>query len=332
MANDNVTKNRHLYTGGSDLPSILGLNYKYDVSPFTFAKQKAGIIPNDFKGNEFTRYGQIMEPTIRDYINSEYGLDYKEDTIIDESKMYRGNCDGLDREAIQGILEIKTFGKAGLDVEYYKAQVHFYMATFGCDSALLVGYQRPENFYTGIDIDREKDEVYFDTTFNPSNLEIVVIDFDAEYWASIEATVVRFKEAVKVLKVNNELSEDDFNGILYGGELMEINNKISLLENRLKEYKDIENEQKELKEKLYQIMLDRNIKGFKNDVVTISRILPSTSTTETVDIEKLKEERPRVYKDYKIEKTTNRKGYVKITLAKPKEEKPKKISKKVGDK
>ncbi len=318
--NDNVTKNRHLYTGGSDLPSILGLNYKYDKSPYDYAREKAGIIPNTFKGNEFTRYGQIMEPTIRDYINAEYGANYIEDTIILEDKMYRGNTDGIDKNVDPAILEIKTFGKSGLNVEYYKAQVHFYMYTFGCDSALLVGYQRPDDFYTGIDIERENGEEYFDTTFDSDNLVIERVDFDKTYWDSVENTVVRFKQGVQALKDNNDLSEDDFNGILYGNELMEINNRITTLENKLKEYKAIEQEQKDLKEKLYELMLEKNIKGFKNDVVSISRVLPTTSTTETLDIERIKEEHPRLYKEYKIEKTTNRKGYVKITLAKPKKE------------
>ena len=38
MSNPNVTIDRHKYVGGSDLPSILGLNAKYGTSIFEFAK------------------------------------------------------------------------------------------------------------------------------------------------------------------------------------------------------------------------------------------------------------------------------------------------------
>ena len=86
MSNPNVTIDRHKYVGGSDLPTILGLNAKYGTSVFEFAKEKAGIIPNTFTGNQFTKYGQKMEPVIRDYINSVYGVNYLEDTIIDSDR------------------------------------------------------------------------------------------------------------------------------------------------------------------------------------------------------------------------------------------------------
>ena len=160
MSNPNVTIDRHKYVGGSDLPSILGLNAKYGKSVYEFAKQKAGIIPNTFNGNQFTKYGQVMEPVVRDYINSKYQVNYLEDTIIDEEKHYRGNTDGIDRDANIPILEIKTFGEE-LDVNYYTPQCQFYMETFNQPSCLLVGYKRPNDFYTGLDYELENSDDYF---------------------------------------------------------------------------------------------------------------------------------------------------------------------------
>ena len=145
MANPNVTVDRHKYTGGSDLPTILGLNAKYGTSVYDFARQKAGIIPNTFNGNQFTKYGQKMEPVIRDYINAKYGVNYLEDTIIDTVRNYRGNTDGKDINAWYPILEIKTFGDE-LDVDYYRPQCQFYMETFDLPRCLLVGYKRPKDF------------------------------------------------------------------------------------------------------------------------------------------------------------------------------------------
>ena len=152
MSNPNVTINRHKFLGGSDLPSILGLNAKYGVNVFDFAKEKAGIIPNTFKGNQFTKYGQLMEPVIRDYINSIYEVNYVEDTVIDNDRGYRGNTDGIDKKADIPILEIKTFGD-DLDVDYYTPQCQFYMETFNQDACLLVGYKRPIDFYNVFDFE-----------------------------------------------------------------------------------------------------------------------------------------------------------------------------------
>ncbi|WP_258879386.1 YqaJ viral recombinase family protein [Fusobacterium animalis] len=90
---ESVTQNRNKYLGGSDLPAL------FNVSPFkdcfTLAREKAGIIPAVFKGNEYTRYGQLLEPQIRDYINSIYELKFKENTNINEDLRLRSNCDGI---------------------------------------------------------------------------------------------------------------------------------------------------------------------------------------------------------------------------------------------
>ena len=158
MSNPNVLIDRNKYIGGSDLPTILGLNAKYDTNIFEFAKEKLGIIPKSFKGNEYTRYGQLMEPTIRDYINAIYQSNYKEDTIIDEVREYRGNTDGIDKTADIPVIEIKTFGNE-LDVDYYTPQCQFYMETFNVDTCLLVGYKRPDDFYTGVDYELENNDI-----------------------------------------------------------------------------------------------------------------------------------------------------------------------------
>ena len=59
-----VTIDRFKWIGGSDIPAIMG------ISPFTTRFDlllfKAELKENDFKGNEYTRYGQVMEPKIRD--------------------------------------------------------------------------------------------------------------------------------------------------------------------------------------------------------------------------------------------------------------------------
>ncbi|MBQ2870345.1 YqaJ viral recombinase family protein [bacterium] len=315
MANVNVTVDRHKYVGGSDLPTILGLNAKYGKSVFEFAKEKAGIIPSKFNGNQFTKYGQKMEPVIRDYINSVYGANYLEDTIIDTVRNYRGNTDGIDRDAEYPILEVKTFGDE-LDVEYYMAQCQFYMETFNQDKCLLVGYKRPSDFYTGVDYDLENDDSYFNLEFDESNIVTHVIERDPKLWGKIEERIVAFKNCVAELRKSEDMTEDEFNKLFYGNEVIAMSNKVAMLETQLNTYKEIEKEYKILKEQLYKTFEEKGLIGFETKNIKITKVDPISYETVTIDSAKLKEENEEIYNKYKVTKTTNRKGYILITTKK----------------
>lgn len=315
MANPNVTIDRHKYVGGSDLPTILGLNAKYGTSIFEFAKEKAGIIPNTFKGNQFTKYGQKMEPVIRDYINSKYQVNYVEDTVIDEKRHYRGNTDGIDRLADIPILEVKTFGNE-LDVDYYSAQCQFYMETFNQPRCLLVGYKRPEDFYTGVDYDLENDDSYFNLEFDEKNIVEYEIQRDSQSWEKIEERIVAFKKAVDKLRKNPNMTEKEFNKIFYGNDLIKMSNKLSKLESSLSRYKTIESEYKKIKEELYKVFDERGIISFDTGSLKITKVEPTSYDTISIDTEKLKKENKEIYDKYKVTKTTNKKGYILITTKK----------------
>lgn len=315
MANPNVTIDRQKYVGGSDLPSILGLNVKYGTSVFEFAKQKAGIIPNPFKGNQFTKYGQVMEPVIRDYINAKYQVNYLEDTIVDSERGYRGNTDGIDRNADIPILEVKTFGEE-LDVEYYTPQCQFYMETFNVDAVRLVGYKRPVDFYTGVDYELENDDSYFNLEFDENNIVTYTIYRDPSLWAKIEERIIAFKKAVEKLRKNNDMTEAEFNKIFYGNDVIKASNKMAKLETKLLKYKDIEKEHKKVKEDLYNLFEEKGILSFDTGTMKITKVAPTSYDTVSIDTAKLKEENEEIYNKYKVTKTTNKKGYILITAKK----------------
>jgi predicted phage-related endonuclease len=315
LSNPNVTVDRHKYVGGSDLPTILGLNAKYGTSIFEFAKEKAGIIPNSFKGNQFTKYGQKMESIIRDYINSIYGANYLEDTIIDSDRGYRGNTDGIDRGAEYPILEIKTFGEK-LDVDYYEPQCQFYMETFNVDACILVGYKRPADFYTGVDYELENDDSYFNLEFDENNIVTHVIKRDRNLWGKIETRILAFKNAVEHLRADKEMSEEDFNQLFYGTDLMVMTNKMAVLENKLNSFKDVEKDYKKVKEELYKLFEDKGIESFDTGTMKFTKVAPTSYDTVSVDTARLKEEFPIIYEEFKTVKTTNRKGYILITAKK----------------
>lgn len=180
------------------MPSILRLNKQYGKSLITFAKEKLKIIPSTFKGNEYTRYGQIMEVFVRDYINKMFDYNFKEDSIINREKMYRGNCDGIDKE--KGVLlEVKTFGSK-LDLKLYEPQCQFYMELFDIEECLLVGYKRPTDFYNGIEYNLEDDLSLFDTDFDEKNIVIYKLKRNREMFSKIEKEIEKFKYLLECLK------------------------------------------------------------------------------------------------------------------------------------
>jgi hypothetical protein len=195
---NDVETDRNLYIGGSDLPSILRLNSKYGTSLIQFAKEKLKIIPTEFQGNEYTRYGQFMEPQVRNYINSMYDYKFKEDSIIDKTRMYRGNCDGIDKKK-KILLEIKTFGSK-LDIKLYEPQCQFYMELFDIEECLLVGYKRPAEFYTGIDYSLDNGAEFFDLDFKEESIVVYKIKRDRDMFAKIEIEINKFKYLLAALR------------------------------------------------------------------------------------------------------------------------------------
>lgn len=316
MSNPNVTIDRQKYIGGSDLPNILGLNLvKYGKSVFEFAKEKAGIVPTKFKGNEYTRYGQLMEPIIRDYINSKYGCNYVESTAIDKDRGYRGNCDGIDRNAEIPLLEIKTFGSE-LDYKYYDPQCQFYEETFNESACRLVGYQRPDDFYTGVDYELEHDDSYFNLEFDENRIVEVIIYRDSDEWKKIETVILRFKKSINALKENPNMTEDEYNQIFYGADVISISNKVVELEQKVANAKLLEDELKKQKENLYKLFNEKNIISFETDNVKFTKVAPTSYERISIDTVKLQKDYKDIYEKYKVVKSVNKKGYILINVKK----------------
>lgn len=205
---NDVEKDRDLYIGGSDMPAILKYNSKYGKSVIQFAKEKLKITPSTFKGNEYTRYGQYLEPLIRDYISNMFGYHFVEDTKIDKVRMYRSNCDGIDKEN-KILLEIKTFGNK-LDVKYYTPQCQFYMEMFDIEECLLVGYQRPDDFYTGLDFSIDNTSDFFNLDFDESRIVIYKLKRDRRMFELMEIEINKFKYLLDCLR-----EEEILNGQCY---------------------------------------------------------------------------------------------------------------------
>lgn len=288
----NVTKKRNVYCGGSDIPTILGIN-KYKTQ-FELALEKTGIVEREFISNEYIKFGNMLEPSIRDYTNAINGTNFIEETYIDEEKAIRSNVDGIDKEE-NILLEIKTHG-ANPTMKVYEVQMQLYMYQSGADVGWLALYKRPKNF---------------DTEFDADNLQIKEINRDEELIEKILESVELFWERCELLKLNPKMDEAEY--MAAGSELdvalAKLNNLAPALIEAKAQLKQIEQEEKELKNYLYEQMEENDIKKMSTPLLNITRVLPSKSMR--FDSKAFKEEHPDLHEKYLTE--SNRKGYVKLT-------------------
>ena len=298
MNKDTVTKDRGKFIGGSDLAGIMGLSPFIDR--WTLLQQKAGLKERDFFGNEYTRYGDELEPVIRNYINETYCRDFEPAVKIDGD--LRGNCDGLDEG---GLLEIKTTSHVYDTLEGYKGylvQVLFYMKIFNVQHAMLAVYHRNEDF---------------STDFDPSRLQVIPIDIKdhLDTMDEVEQAIEMFRKDLAELRENPLLCEEDF----MPNEIVEVTGKIIELENQLAAYKQMEAELKEFKSKLKVAMEEYGIKTWRLYDGTKITLVPDgeDKEVEEIDLKALQKDHPELFgersKYVKRKLKKGRSGYVRIT-------------------
>lgn len=168
MSKETVKTNRQHYIGGSDVPILLG------VSKFkTYENLLNEYISNDFnfKGNEYTEYGKLMESKIRNYANKILNINCKPTYRIKKNNRIRCNTDGYDKDN-KVIIEIKTNNGKHSNTFDYELQMQLYMWAFNVREGYLIQYERPTNFYTGTLFDLHNEPKYFNLTFNPNKVKI----------------------------------------------------------------------------------------------------------------------------------------------------------------
>ena len=310
--NPNVLIDRQSYIGGSEIPSIMG------ISPFKtrwqLLQEKAGIIEPEVVDNKFVDYGSEMEKYIRDYVNflDEYREDnFVEDTLVVEGPIISSRCN-VDGRNSDTILEVKTTSQIHDNLDDYKVylvQLLYYMYNYGYSKGKLAVYERPADF---------------NTDFDPEQLMLYNVNIEeySDLVEDIKNAVNEFRVDLAKLKENKELAEQDFIPV----EIVHYANEIQIIEDRLKAFKQLEKEQEELKVKLYESMLEAGIKTWttpNNTKITVVEEIPSTTIIEEkFDEETFKKENEEQYNKYlkQVEKKkSGKKGYVRISLGKEKE-------------
>lgn len=302
----NVTIDRHKYIGGSDIPIIMGISsFK---SRFDLLLEKAELKENDFDGNAYTEYGNVMEEKIRNYINEEdasqgFGGGFEEYKEIKGD--IRVHLDGYNEHEV---LEIKTTSKIHKELNDYKVylvQLLFYMQQVGCEHGLLAVYSRPDDFNEEFD-ERRLQLFNFDIWEYEDLLE------------QINKAVEQFRVDLQKVKDNPLITEEE----LMPTDLTELSNKVLELEKQLAMYDSLVKQRDELKERLRQAMIKNDVKKWTTPNNTQITLVLDTEDKEVQKFNESKfaEENADLYEKYletKIQK--GRKGSVKITL--PKEEK-----------
>lgn len=292
-----VRKDRDKYIGGSDVPIIMGL------SPFKtrweLLLEKAGIAEDEFEGNEYTHFGEALEPTIRDYVNDYLMTEFKEEKVIDGARRYHadGYADGC-------VLEIKTTSRTHEKAEDYKAymaQLEYGMDMFRVSKGILAVYERPANF---------------DTEFDPLRLRLFPVERDEALIKNISTHIELFIKDLEFIKTNPLATEAELPSttaiVPLAEEIMAVEARMNLFI----EYKALEKEYNELRAKLKGLMTEAGIETFTANNGTKFTLVADgkDKEIEVFNEGKFKEENPFLWEAY-TEKAIKkgRAGYVRIT-------------------
>lgn len=294
-----VITDREKYIGGSDIPCVMG------ISPFKkrfdLLLEKAQLQDNDFAGNEFTKYGNVMEGKIRDYLNKGKKKPYLEDCVIEGDLRY--HSDGFDGKEV---LEIKTTSQIHEQVDQYKVylvQLLFGIQIHHVKKGKLAVYERPQDF---------------NEEFDETRLKVYEIEF--KDWKplveDINMAVDQFRIDLAKVKANPFITEEE----LQPKELIECSNKLLSLSAQMRAYKQLEAQYEEFKESMYKFMFEYQIKQYDTlkglKFTRVDSIETKTVIEKQFDLDSFKADCSDLYAKYmadvKVEKK-GRKGYVKVT-------------------
>lgn len=266
--NNNVELNRDKYIGGSDYPIITGISKYKKINEL--AGEKAGVILNEFNGNVYTEFGNFAEPIIREYLNETYNTQFKEDTFFEEledSLPLRGNVDGYDKK-LNLILEIKTTSNFEKNQNVYQAQVRFYQKLVKNSKAFIIALER-NNEMLELFENNELEELK----------QIILDKLNNNEFDYLELSKVLTKEKKEIenncIEFTNLVNEIALLGTIEINQLPQEYTEYALdISREFLEFKKIEEQLKQKREQLFELMSEYNVKSISNDYATITRVDP----------------------------------------------------------
>lgn len=296
-----VTVDRERGIGGSEIPAVMG------ISPFTkrleLLQYKLGNRENEFEGNEYTEYGNVMEPKIRDYINNKmdyaFAPDYSECELDEELSLYY-HSDGAD-SAKETLLEIKTTSQIHEKVSDYKVylvQLLYGMWHHKWNKGILAVYERPEDF---------------DTEFDPKRLHIYQTGYDEPFVNRILYAISQFRQDYHYLKEHPFAGEDELPS---RSMLMEYASTMMRLEDSLAMAKQITSQYEDAKDKILEQMIKYGITSWTMPNGTKLTVVAKgeDKIVQEFDAKEFGTDHPRLYRQYLRDKTRKgKKAYLRIT-------------------
>ena len=273
--------------GGSDIGAIIGVNpYKSIVD--VYVDKTEG---NNFKGNELTHWGHMLEGTIlKEFSNKHKELIVYEVPYSVVNDFLIANLDGAlkDKETGDyGVLEIKTtslWNKKDCEEEvipqYYYAQVQHYLMLTGYKFAyiaVLIGGQQYKEFK----IERSEEDI--------SLIRNKATEFYQENLLKKIPPMPDGSDAY-MNHLKKKATEIENNKII---ELVGFEEKVEMLKNVTREKKELEKTENLLKE---EIMLEMIREKTLKAVVGKSKF--NILSKKSLDKKKLGKEKPQLLKEY----------------------------------
>lgn len=294
-----VKTERWRYIGGSDIPVIMGL-VNYGKTRWDLLLEKAQLWTDDFEGNIYTEYGNVMEEKIREYINFVSSMNFVEDMAIRDPMRY--HADGYDADE-DIVLEIKTTSEIYEDARSYKkylVQLLFGMRLFGSSRGILAVYARPDDFDEDFDMNR-------------LSMFPIVMDEYEDINAEIGKAVMDFISDLEYIKENPDATEEQLpsRSVLFplAQRCVELDLTISGL-------KEMEKNLKALKAQLKEGMEKAGIKSWTLAGGTKITLIHDgeDKIVEEFDEKSFSEDNPELYEQYMHKRIRKgNAGYVRIT-------------------
>ena len=295
-----VTKERNKYVGGSDMPAILGISSF--TSRWELLKHKAGIEENDFEGNAYTEYGQIMEPIIRQHVSDMMIIPFEPDMRIDGRRRY--HADGF---ANYTVLEIKTTSHIkDTAPEYveYMAQLQMGIDMFDADCGILAVYERPSDF---------------STDFDPLRLQVFMVGRDDDLIAKERAAAGLFLADLDWLKNNPFAQECELPSMR---QIVPIADKLIVVEQEIQKLfiiEELKKKEADLKSQLKTAMESLMFTSYTDEQGNKLTLVRDGVDKEidVFDETTFREDNPELWESYLVKKIRKgRAGHVRYTPAK----------------
>ena len=273
--------------GGSDIGAIIGVNpYKSIVD--VYVDKTEG---NNFKGNELTHWGHMLEGTIlKEFSNKHKELIVYEVPYSVVNDFLIANLDGAlkDKETGDyGVLEIKTTSlwnkkdwEDDVIPQYYYAQVQHYLMLTGYEFAyiaVLIG----GNHYKDFRIERSEEDI-----------ELIRNKATEFYQENLLKKIPPMPDGSDAYMnhLKKKATEIENNKII---ELVGFEEKVEMLKNVTREKKELEKTENLLKE---EIMLEMIREKTLKAVVGKSKF--NILSKKSLDKKKLGKEKPQLLKEY----------------------------------